>query len=409
MENQIKHFTVIFLCGAILLPDIVVAAEESVPLVRDAVGDLNAPAVRAGDFPGAIKLPGLDNISLALGGFIKTAAISDSHAENMGADLLPALLGTSRPDQDGQFSIDSTLTRFFVDGRAPVQNGKVRAYIEYDLNANNNGSTAFKLRHAYGKWYAAEGTLTVGHTWSTMMDMSILPEGLTEPTVSGVIFQRQSQISWVQPVSKSFTYMAALEDPNNADVYSDQPLLGKTSLPDVVLGMRYQPSNVWHLQLGGVLRYIEVNTNNRDYTETGSGFTLTGGANLSARDRLVFSYVNGEGMGRYLLGIDGTAGSAVNTATNTYDLRENTGGMISYRHQWSDTMRSTAMAGYARAEPLDWQSGDVFKKSTYGSVNLMWRTQRFITMGIELAYGTRENIDGSELNDTRVAFGMQVF
>ena len=72
-------------------------------------------------------------------------------------------------------------------------------------------------------------------------------------------------------------------------------------------------------------------------------------------------------------------------------------------------MRSTAMAGYARAKSLDWQSGDVFKKSTYGSVNLMWRTQRFITMGIELAYGTRENIDGSELNDTRVAFGMQVF
>lgn len=408
MENQIKHITVIFLCGAILLPDHVVAADQELS-PRDAVGDLNAPAVQAGDFPGAIKLPGLDNISLALGGFAKTAAIWDSHAENMGADLLPALLGTSRPDQDGQFSIDSTLTRFFVDGRAPVRDGKVRAYIEYDLNANNNGSTAFKLRHAYGKWYANEGTLTVGHTWSTMMDLSILPEGLTEPTVSGVIFQRQPVISWMQPLSKSFSYLAAIEDPSSNDVFSDQPSLPTTSVPDVVLGVRYEPGDVWHLQLGGIGRRLKLNTNNRDYSETGYGFTLTGGVKLFEQDRFVFSYVYGEGLGRYLLGIQSTAGGAVNTVTNTADLRKNWGGMISYKHQWSETMRSTAMAGYARAKPLDWQTGDIFKRSTFGSVNLMWRTQRFITMGIELAYGTRENIDGSDLNDTRIAFGMQVF
>ena len=175
MKYRGNHRPIAFLCGAILLPGHVVEAEQQLS-PRDAVGDLNAPAVEAGDFPGAIKLPGLDNVSLAIGGFVKTVAIGDSNAESMGADLLPATLGTGRPEQDGQFSIDSTLMRFFVDGRAPVENSKVRAYIEYDLNATNHGAPALKLRHAYGKWYAAEGTLTVGHTWSTMMDMSILPE-----------------------------------------------------------------------------------------------------------------------------------------------------------------------------------------------------------------------------------------
>lgn len=385
------------------------AAAELDDLERDEVGDLNAPAVAAGDFPGAIKLPDLDNISLAIGGFVKAVAIQDSDAEIMGADLLPALLGTSRDDTDGQFSIDSTLSRFHVDGRAPVPNGRVRAYIEYDLNADNNGSADFKLRHAYGKWYAAQGTLTVGHTWSAMMDLAILPEGLTEPTVSGVIFQRQPIISWEQGISKRYSYIAAIEDPSSNDVFSDQPSLGTTSVPDVVLGARYQPSSNWHLQLSGIRRRIEISTDIGDFAETGYGFALTGGVNLFERDRLVFSYVGGKGLGRYLLGIQSTAGGAIDSATGISDLRENSGGMVGYKRQWSQTMRSTAMVGTARAEPLDWQTGDIFERSQYASVNLMWQAQRFITLGVELAYANRENIDGSDFNNTRIAFGIQVF
>lgn len=45
---------------------------------RDAVGDLNAPAVRAGEFPGSFRIPGPGNVSLAIGGFVKTAVIYDS-------------------------------------------------------------------------------------------------------------------------------------------------------------------------------------------------------------------------------------------------------------------------------------------------------------------------------------------
>ena len=40
-------------------------------LARDDVGDLNAPAVRSGDFPGSFRIPGDSTVSLAIGGFVK--------------------------------------------------------------------------------------------------------------------------------------------------------------------------------------------------------------------------------------------------------------------------------------------------------------------------------------------------
>ena len=62
------------LCSVILFPGHAWSDDVN-NLSRDAVGDLNAPSVKAGDFPGAIQLPGDEGISLAIGGFVKTAAI----------------------------------------------------------------------------------------------------------------------------------------------------------------------------------------------------------------------------------------------------------------------------------------------------------------------------------------------
>lgn len=148
------------LCGVILFPGHVWSDDVN-NLTRDAVGDLNAPSVKAGDFPGAIQLPGDDGISLAIGGFVKTAVIVDSHAEKMGADFVPATPGSS--DNNGSFSIDSTLTRLYFDARAPVPDGKVRGYIEYDMNASNNGSLGVKLRHAYGTRENKDGSELDNH------------------------------------------------------------------------------------------------------------------------------------------------------------------------------------------------------------------------------------------------------
>jgi len=380
------------------------------PFIRDSVGDLNAEAIQAGDFPGSFRIPGPGNISLAIGGFVKAVGIYDSNAENMGADFIPATLGARSSDQEGATSLDVTLTRLNLDGRAPVPDGQIRGYVEYDLNATNNGTPDFKLRHAYGTWKNRYGTLTAGQTWSTAMDLKILPEGLTEPTVSGVIFQRQGLVRWSQPLSREFTFHAALEDPNSNDVFSDEPTIGHTSIPDGVFGLDYDPGRFGHLRLNGLVRDIKIDlpAGGND-SETGWGVTLTGHVDMLAKDKLRFSGIYGEGVGRYLLGIQSTAGGAINPARNSLMLRKNWGVMAAYEHHWAGSLRSTAMGGYAHSKPRGWQPGDTFESSTYGSVNLMWSLYRYITLGVEYAYGKGENNNGSDIDNHRIAVGMQFY
>jgi len=381
--------------------------------VRDQVGDLNNAALKAGDFPGAIKIPGSKDVSLAIGGSVKTVAIADSNAEAMGADFTPAYLGTKRNDEDGAFNIDSTLTRLFLDGRAPTENGgQLRGYVEWDLNGGNDGNISVKMRHAYGSWKNSYGTLLAGHTWSTLMDVKILPEGLTEPTVSGAIFVRQPIIRWSQPLGSEFMLHAAIEDPSSTDVFDDtrNPELNRTWIPDGILGLEYDRTGVGHLRLNGILRDIDVDLpSGGSDSQVAWGLALSGHLDMLEHDRWVFSSAFGQGLGRYLLGIQSTSGAIIDPLKDELELRDNWGIMTAYQHYWTDSLRSSAMVGYARAEPFSWQEGDTFESSTYAAVNLLWQVLPYLTVGVEYAYGQSENKDGSDFDNQRLALGFQFY
>lgn len=376
--------------------------------IRDEIGDLNHDAVVAGDFPGSFKIPGRD-ISMKLGGFIKVVGGTDSDSEGFGTNFLPAYLSEAR-DQQGASSIDATLSRLFVDGRAPTQNGGLRGYIEWDLNDGNNGNVAVKMRHAYGSWQHKNFSLVAGHTWSTMMDLLIIPEGLTEPTVSGVIFMRQPQIRVTQAFDSGLKLHAALEDPNSDDVYnmSQIQLKNVTNVPDMVVGIEYGKQGVGHLRLNSILRRIEARLDSGGTdTETAWGISLSGHVNLFKKDVLRASGVYGEGLGRYLLGIQSSAGGA--TDYNSLELQDNWGVMSAYEHHWNDKFRSTIMGGYAHAKVLDWRPGETFESSIYTSANLLWQVLPYMTLGVEYAYGQKENKDNSDVDNHRIAVGMQFF
>jgi hypothetical protein len=401
---------------------VVSSAAQSGPY-RDPVGDLNRRSIRAGEFPGSIRLPGPRGVSLGIGGFVKAIAIKDTDAERIGADYLPALLGTRSSDEYGNFSIDATLTRMHFDARASSKGNSFRGYLEFDLNAGNDGELGFKGRHAFGTWKNSRGTLLFGHTWSTAMDLKVLPESLSEPTASGYLFTRQPIIRWTMPLlekqgdqaqEKKVTFYAAIEDASNDDVFSDDPTpdLLTTDVPDGVLGLEFERMGVGHLRLNGLVRKVNVNLPNlgRD-SDVGWALGLTGALDLSKSDRFTFSGVYGEGVGRYLLGLAPTgAGAVIDPTSNELRLRTNWGANASYLHYWgSDDVRSTALVGYAQANRSGGELSTAFESSSYASVNLMWSPFPYLTVGIEYYYGRRDNIDGSSLDNHRVGIGIQVF
>ena len=384
------------------------ATSKFVP--RDSVGDLNRYALQRGDFPGAFLVPGTKRTSLAIGGFIKTAAIYDSQAEGMGADFLPSNL---EPGEDGAFSLDATLSKLFVDGRAPVAAGTLRAYIEFDLNAQNNGNMGFKLRHAYGSWTTPFGMLTVGHTWSTMMDIACLPEGLTEPTISGFIFMRQAVIRWSQYLGqKKVTLHFAAEDPSSADVFSADPALGKSKVPDGVLGFQIDPVSFFHLRLNGIVRYIDTKLSTSETNvspKAALGTALTIQVRTYKKDRIVLGGVYGRGLGRYLLGIPSIAGAALNPNDEALYLNRNWGAAGAYEHHWNEKLRSTLTYGHAESVIQDWEPDDSFRRSDYASINLMWQVRPYLTLGIEYGFGHRQNADETRIFNHRGGIGIQVF
>ena len=338
-------------------------------------------------------------------------AIADSNAESSGANFLPAYLSEAS-DKKGSFSIDATLSRIYFDGRAPAKKGDLNGYLEWDFNKGNDGNVDVKMRHVYGGWKHNNFSLLAGHTWSTFMDLKIIPEGLTEPTVSGVIFMRQPQVRVSQAFENGLSLHASLEDPNSDDVFNESNNADKniTSIPDVVVAVEYSNSNVGHLRLGGIHREIEVRLpQGGTDTNHGWGVSLSGHLDLLEKNKWRFNGVYGEGLGRYLLGIQPAAGGAINPSENDAELRDNWGVMSAYEHHWNDSFRSSVLAGYARSKPLSWQSGDTFESSTYASANLMWEVLPYLTLGVEYAYGQRENKDNSDVDNHRFAIGIQYY
>jgi hypothetical protein len=372
------------------------------PVQRDSVGDLNTAQVLAGEFPGAIGLPGRD-ISLGITGFVKTIVFQDSNSETRSVIFLPALLGASRDDRNGASAISSELTRLGFDARARLGTSRFRGYIEYDLFGNT-----LNWRHGYLTWDDRWGQILAGKYWSNFMDLQTLPEGLSEPTASGAIFARQGQFRFTRPLSKRLSWATSFEDPASSDITVAAPVKTRTAFPDITTAFTLR-GEASHLRIGGLVRRITIDPDGQpNFGATGWGVNVGAHADLGSRDRLVFAGVYGKGLGRYLLGILPTGGAFVDEPSRYIAARPSFGLVTSIRHRWNKPCRSTVGVGYASVETDRLQPDTALRASLYGLANYLCTVSRFVTIGGEYTYGRRWNKSGGQDNN-RFAFGMQLF
>lgn len=136
---------------------------------------------------------------------------------------------------------------------------------------------------------------------------------------------------------------------------------------------------------------------------------MTAQYRFSNQNKLGVSLVEGEGLGRYLLGIRSLDGSSVVFPDNDLQLRDNHGIMATYLHHWSEKFRSTIMLGKAKSDPLEWQPGATTEGSTYSAANFMWQVAPYITIGAEIAYGEFEYVNDAPKDNMRIVLGLQLF
>lgn len=369
---------------------------------RDRIGDLNAKPVQRGEYTGSFILPGT-RVSLGIGGFAKMLAFHDSDADEQGVDFAPASLVPGGVG-GSTFGMTAGVSRLYFDGRASVKRGDVRGYIEIDFN----GPSVVKLRHAYLRHRTRRMDLRAGQTWSNFMNQAAKPNHLGEASTSGIVELRQTQVRFTRHLSTTAHLSASLESPSSSDVGGDlvEP---RTPAPDVIVSFGYQDGWLTRLQVSGVARRLEVLLSDGSAPTANSwGAYVSAVVEPSEGHILRMSGLFGDGIGRYLQGLDPAGAASVNP-DGEIDTHRAWGGSASYEHPWNTKLRSNFVAGTAHARSAAYEGPEAFERSDFLAVNLLLRASRYTTLGVEYVYGQRRNVGVPSRHNQQIVFGLQVF
>ncbi len=166
--------------------------------------------------------------------------------------------------------------------------------------------------------------------------------------------------------------------------------------------MRWERDGVGHVQAATMLRDIGV-----DGPVTGDQNVLGWGVNLStslqvlARDSAQAQLTYGEGIFRFVNDNFQNLDAAGNLEALPYF-----GLMLGYTHHWNDAFRSTASYGFVTVDNAWSQAGDAYHRTHYASLNLMWQVRKYLSVGLEEIYGSKETVDGSDGEAFRSQLGL---
>jgi hypothetical protein len=392
-------------------------------VARDSVGDLNAGFVQSGDFAGSFKVTGKSQlpVSIAVGGFIKAVALVDSDSERDDNYFRPSLLTAG--DTEGNTQINANFTRWYLDGRAkiPADNSEVRGYLESDFISGN-----YRMRHAFLTWKKQQIIITAGQTWTTFQDTSAYPEMIYELGPAGGILVRQGQFRFTQSINDQINYSLAIEDPdgNRAadDVFLNAGSEEVHRMPDFAANLRWQLNEGLHLQFSTLLRELAYNNDTLNESDEAFAYAghISGAWQLANNDKLAWSFLYGDGIGRYLIGASAFGGGDAGFVDGDGDIdtRSAMGGYVSYKHFWNERWRSNFIAGLSEQDKVNSNPYDNFESAYFLSANVFWRPNNVLNTGVEITYGKAEFysvgqgagfVDADTRDNSRIAFVIQLF
>ncbi len=370
-------------------------------VVRDQIGDMNSTAVRKGDFPGSIQLPG-KMTAIGFGGFIKTIMYCDSDKETKSDIITP---GYFNPNENyGQFGISASLSRFLFDARARLPQGKLRGYFEVDFK---NGG--FNIRHAFATWQHGNHEILAGRFWSAFMDLPAVSfvEGTGEPSISGVIYNRQTQIRYSYQLNHAWKFHVSFEDPSSSDALIPAGFKSFTYVPDLIAAVGVTDPKTGHIQVAAMIRNIAVDSANTYHLSgTATAVSVASHLKVGNKGRLVASASYGKGLGKYLLGINGVAGYI--DQQKKMALVTTYGAVLCYQHQYNPKWRSNLGIGTAGFSGVD-KTFVTFRNSWYGNVNVFYQVMPMFTIGVEYIYAESNYSGEGKVLNHRFQIGIQVF
>lgn len=256
----------------------------------------------------ALENSPLANTSFDVSGFIKLDShftrMTDGDSSASQEFLVPAAIPTGSHNSNINYNTNAKQSRIAFETTTDTDIGNLGTYIEVDFrgaggNETISNSYGTRLRHAF----ITLPNLTIGQTWSTFHDVSVLPENLDFVGPVGTIFNRQAQIRY-SPGNWDF----AIENPESTlqdDLYTGNDTnFDNGSMPDLVA--RYNvPMEAGHASAALLAREVSFEgdfSTNQDSREKAYGYGVSLSAKMLVGDdgSDLRAQLNAGNLGRYI-------------------------------------------------------------------------------------------------------------
>ncbi|MEQ6885960.1 DcaP family trimeric outer membrane transporter [Salicola sp. Rm-C-2C1-2] len=357
----------------------------------------------------ALENSPLADTNLDVGGFIKLDShftrMTDGDSSASQEFLVPFAIREGGDNSNINYNTNAKQSRIFFKTTTDTDIGEVGTYIEMDFRGqggNENVANSYdpRLRHAFMTFQ----NFTIGQTWSTFHDVSVLPENLDFVGPVGTIFNRQAQIRY-SPGNWDF----AIENPQSNlqdDLYTGNATnFDNGSMPDLVA--RYNvPMDSGHASvavLGREVSYEGDFDSNQDSREKAYGYGVSLSAKMPVGDEGsdIRAQLNGGNLGRYI------ALSAFDPgyidSNGDVELINQMGGYVSYRQVWTSQWRSNFTVSHVSSDNDD-EMGNVMKSASSAHANLIYSPISNLDLGGEVIWGDKEMENGSSGELHRLQF-----
>ncbi|MBI5505820.1 MAG: hypothetical protein HY899_13560 [Deltaproteobacteria bacterium] len=336
----------------------------------------------------------------------RTDATYDNHDSGNDDRFVTAQIpvdGDSNEGGNGVFNINARASQLRLDVRAPGVAGSPRFYYENDFFGSGGGEFPYRLRHLYGQIY----NVIVGQTYSIFEDPDVWPDTVDYEGPNSAIFARRPLLRYQQPLGDQWQLNLGIEQPQaEVDASIDPDASGKNRAPDGGFNLRWERSEVGHVQFASIFRDIGVRGPIvGEQNVFGWGVNLSSVFNLAERDSVQSQVTYGEGLFRFS-NDDFQNNDAAFDSSGDLEALAYLGAMLGYTHHWSEEWRSTLSYGYVHLDNAASQAGDAYHQTHYGSINVMWQLRKRLSVGLEELYGWKETKDGSSGDAFRTQLGL---
>ena len=358
----------------------------------------------------AAPAPASSGTTYKFGGYAKFDALFSNYSDETpdgGALMRQFYYAPQIPIGDGTGSSDMTADfharESRINFRADTTTGggdKITAYFEMDFLTHTDGNEVVsnsyspRLRHAfikYNKW-------TFGQTWSTFMDVSVLPEALdfVGPAES-TTFIRQAQVRYT-----SGNLELAVENPQTFVAGGTRDL---ATVPDLIARYSFKMDGGSYVRVAGLMRSLKIGPAGGSQVDaTGYGVSASAKFVFGSGSDLRAMATYGDGAGRYV-GLGFVLDGYVDDTTGQIETAETTAWFVAYRHLWNEKWRSNIMYGTNSVSYTDdAQAANFNDNASSFHLNLIYNVLPKLDIGGEVIWGEREIVNGTNGDFTRFQF-----